>query len=68
MGKTKQQDNPFIEPSQQHAMVDMRGKIAYQSLRREPIAQSMAEGSRCFYLDELPNVSGIREKKFIFWE
>ncbi|XP_032685136.1 sodium channel protein para isoform X29 [Odontomachus brunneus] len=24
MGKTKQQDNPFIEPSQQHAVVDMR--------------------------------------------
>ncbi|EZA48301.1 Sodium channel protein para [Ooceraea biroi] len=24
MGKTKQQDNPFIEPSQQHAVVDMK--------------------------------------------
>ncbi|XP_066584602.1 sodium channel protein para isoform X5 [Prorops nasuta] len=24
MGKTKQQDNPFVEPSQQHAMVDMK--------------------------------------------
>lgn len=27
MGKAKQQDNPFIEPSQQHAVVDMKGKI-----------------------------------------
>lgn len=27
-GKTKQQDNPFIEPSQQHTMVDMRGEFA----------------------------------------
>lgn len=26
MGKAKQQDNPFIEPSQQHAVVDMKGK------------------------------------------
>lgn len=25
LGKTKQQDNPFIEPSQQHAVVDMKG-------------------------------------------
>lgn len=28
MGKTKQQDNPFIEPSQQHTVVDMKGEIA----------------------------------------
>jgi len=27
MGKTKQQDNPFIEPSQQHTVVDMKGEI-----------------------------------------
>lgn len=27
MGKAKQQDNPFIEPSQQHAVVDMKGNI-----------------------------------------
>lgn len=27
MGKAKQQDNPFIEPSQQHAVVDMKGKL-----------------------------------------
>ena len=27
MGKAKQQDNPFIEPSQQHAVVDMKGKF-----------------------------------------
>jgi hypothetical protein len=26
MGKTKQQDNPFIEPSQQHTVVDMKGE------------------------------------------
>lgn len=26
MGKVKQQDNPFIEPSQQHAVVDMKGR------------------------------------------
>ena len=26
-GKVKQQDNPFIEPSQQHAVVDMKGKV-----------------------------------------
>lgn len=29
MGKAKQQDNPFIEPSQQHAVVDMKGKFLY---------------------------------------
>lgn len=28
MGKTKQQDNPFIEPSQQHTVVDMKGETA----------------------------------------
>lgn len=27
MGKAKQQDNPFIEPSQQHAVVDMKGRL-----------------------------------------
>lgn len=27
MGKAKQQDNPFIEPSQQHAVVDMKGEF-----------------------------------------
>lgn len=27
MGKTKQQDNPFIEPSQQHTVVDMKGEF-----------------------------------------
>lgn len=27
LGKNKQQDNPFIEPSQQHAVVDMKGQI-----------------------------------------
>lgn len=26
LGKNKQQDNPFIEPSQQHAVVDMKGQ------------------------------------------
>lgn len=31
MGKAKQQDNPFIEPSQQHAVVDMKGKFLYCS-------------------------------------
>lgn len=26
LGKNKQQDNPFIEPSQQNAVVDMKGQ------------------------------------------
>lgn len=52
MGKTKQQDNPFIEPSQQHAVVDMRGKIANQSLRRELIARSMAERLQHYYIEK----------------
>lgn len=32
MGKAKQQDNPFIEPSQQHAVVDMKGKFVLVEL------------------------------------
>lgn len=29
MSKSKHQDNPFIEPMQQQAVVDMKGKLYY---------------------------------------
>lgn len=34
LGKNKQQDNPFIEPSQQHAVVDMKGSFKLKEKKK----------------------------------
>ncbi|XP_032685147.1 sodium channel protein para isoform X40 [Odontomachus brunneus] len=52
MGKTKQQDNPFIEPSQQHAVVDMRDVMVLNDIIEQAAgrqSQTPEQGVSTYY-------------------
>ncbi|XP_026827703.1 sodium channel protein para isoform X3 [Ooceraea biroi] len=52
MGKTKQQDNPFIEPSQQHAVVDMKDVMVLNDIIEQAAgrqSQTPEQGVSTYY-------------------
>ncbi|XP_076763442.1 sodium voltage-gated channel paralytic isoform X26 [Xylocopa sonorina] len=64
MGKAKQQDNPFIEPSQQHAVVDMKDVMVLNDIIEQAGRQSRTpeQGVSTYYFSTDDDEEGPKFK------